>query len=305
MTLDPRWLVQLHRVARAARLRPRRATLGAVGRRPTRGDSGRQPFASAGQYLRDYAPGDDYRAIDWRLCARHDELRVPVSPQRPIRSIAFLVDASASMTVGPRPKAHVAEQTVALLGAMALALAAPGDAAGGETLRLSAATYAERLLRRSPPLDDLRRWAAWLAANGGPTPPARGDCERAAREFLQTTPLPGDVWLVTDAFECDQLVAGLSRLVGRGCRTHLVHVVDPADAAPDLAGDVELVDVESGRRWTTTVTPRDLALLRREYDAWLAEIDTACRRLRVDVHRVSVAADFAALVRIAEDSGIA
>jgi uncharacterized protein (DUF58 family) len=294
MAIDPNGLVRLQRVVRAARLRGWRSLPGA---------SGRQGLAAAGEYLRDYAPGDDYRAVDWYLCARHDELRVAAAPRRSVQAVYVLIDASTSMTVGPRPKRCVARRAVALLGA--LALATGSSASAGETKRLCAATYSNRILRRSPPLEDLASWVAWLAEAEGAASREADDFDRVARQFLKTRPLRASVCVVTDAFESDGLVAGLALLKTHGCRPHLVHVVDPADREPQFAGDVELVDVETGRRRATTLTPRDLALFRREYDAWLGRVRTACRRLQIDVGTVSVADDFGALVWSIERLGVA
>ena len=47
---------------------------------------------------RDYSPGDDYRQVDWSLCARHDELRVKQYEGEADRPVYLLLDCSARFT---------------------------------------------------------------------------------------------------------------------------------------------------------------------------------------------------------------
>ena len=71
--------------------------------------------------VRDYAPGDDYRQIDWAWCARRDELITKVFEGQPDLHTYILLDCSASMGVGRPTKFHVARRIAAALGYVALA----------------------------------------------------------------------------------------------------------------------------------------------------------------------------------------
>ena len=49
---------------------------------------------------RGYSPGDDYRAVDWNICARHDELVTRRFVGEADRHVYLLLDRSASMGLG-------------------------------------------------------------------------------------------------------------------------------------------------------------------------------------------------------------
>ena len=60
--------------------------------------------------LRDYAPGDDYRLIDWVWCARRDELLTKVFEGHTDLHSYVLLDCSASMgRAGPQNSTSAGE----------------------------------------------------------------------------------------------------------------------------------------------------------------------------------------------------
>src|SRR5580704_3524991 len=65
---------------------------------------------------RDYSPGDDFRAIDWMLCAKRDELFVKLFEGRTEGDVHLLLDCSPSMGLGRPAKFQVARQVAAALG---------------------------------------------------------------------------------------------------------------------------------------------------------------------------------------------
>ena len=90
---------------------------------------------------RDYAAGDDYRAIDWPVCARRDELltRLALPHAQPCRYA--LLDCSRSMALGDLPKIDVARHVAALLVSASLGMAEP----------LGLTTFGAGLLGDGPP----------------------------------------------------------------------------------------------------------------------------------------------------------
>ena len=93
---DIRWLVHASRWT-AGGLVARARAGGSIGER-------------AGPVERGYVPGDDYRAIDWNVCARHDELvwRRPAAAAD--RRVYVLLDCSRSMATGRPPKFDAARR---------------------------------------------------------------------------------------------------------------------------------------------------------------------------------------------------
>ena len=92
---------------------------------------------------RDYSPGDDFRWIDWSVCARHDELISRYRPAGEDRGVTILVDCSRSMSVGEPKKFDAARRGAAALGAMALGrfpLRDRGDVCRGDRRENACAT---------------------------------------------------------------------------------------------------------------------------------------------------------------------
>ncbi|MFZ5787061.1 MAG: DUF58 domain-containing protein, partial [Acidobacteriota bacterium] len=79
--------------------------------------------------VREYAPGDDSRAVDWRVTARTGRLAVRLYREERDRTVLFVVDASAVMEAGSgdRTLRDLAAEAVATIGAAALA---SGDRVG-------------------------------------------------------------------------------------------------------------------------------------------------------------------------------
>ena len=82
--------------------------------------------------VREYLPGDDVRAIDWRVTARTGRLAVRRYVEERNRTVLFLVDVGAGMAAGSgtRTLLEVAAEVVALVGSAAIA--------GGDRVALSA-----------------------------------------------------------------------------------------------------------------------------------------------------------------------
>ena len=84
--------------------------------------------------------------------------------------------------------------------------------------------------------------------------------------------------LISDLFTPQGIEAGLRALQGRGHQVALVHVLAPDEVAPQLAGDLRLVDVETGAPHDVTVDAEALARYAERLSAWQAAIRALCVR---------------------------
>src|SRR5581483_4606843 len=96
---------------------PRAATAGLAGEHASRRKAHSIEFADH----RNYAPGDDFRLIDWNVYARLGELCLKLTEARENLSVHLLIDCSASMDWGRPNKLLYARRIAAALGALALA----------------------------------------------------------------------------------------------------------------------------------------------------------------------------------------
>ncbi len=225
---------------------------------------------------RDYAPGDDYRGIDWNVCARHDELVWRRPPADSNCRVYVLVDCSRSMSTGRPPKFDLARRIAAVLGAAAL----------GHLDQLAVLAFADRigaefpLTRGSSHRLKLLRFLDRLAPDGSPTDLA------GAAECLVRRQRPGLTVVIGDFFAPESYRRGLEILRHHGHVPCMVHVCDRGDAEPDVLGDVELCDVETGDRWTTVLGRRELASYRLLFEQFCGSVRTFCRQQGIGYVRV-------------------
>ena len=230
---------------------------------------------------RQYHPGDDFRRVDYNLFARLDVLLVKLFEAEDDLQLRLLVDTSASMGAGG--KLEQAERVAAALGFTALVRRDP--------VSVHTFPFEHRPSRfhgraGAPALFD---HLARLRAEGA-TPFAS-----AAAALLSRPGPPGLTVLVSDLLT-PEWEAGLARLPSRGGDLVVVHVLAEDDLRPELAGDVDLVDRESGERVAVSLTPEAVADYRRLASAWADEVAGRCRRAGAAYSRVGAGDDLEALL---------
>ena len=82
---------------------------------------------------------------------------------------------------------------------------------------------------------------------------------------------------------------GLTAILDRGFEAVVLHVLDPQETDPEVEGEVELVDRETGRTTTVTVDPVTLENYKIHLAAWLQETEAFCRRRQVKYVPISSA----------------
>jgi uncharacterized protein (DUF58 family) len=213
--------------------------------------------------LRPYVPGDDYRQVDWRLCARRDELFTRTYDGGGDVPCYFLLDCSASMGLGSPSKFDAARRLAAALGAAALAAGNAIDISpfsgrmlpGG--LRLRGKNQVLRLLR----------FLDTLALDASPT-----DLGRAAAALAGRYQQPGPVLILSDLLDRGGFRSPLERLRRRGYSPRIVQVYAAEEADPRALGDVELRDMESPHAVRVTLSPRIVARYRELFAQFMTSV---------------------------------
>jgi uncharacterized protein (DUF58 family) len=206
--------------------------------------------------FRDYYPGDDLRRLDFNAMARLDRLLIKLFDAEDDLSLRLLVDTSASMEGA---KLERATQLAGAVGFTALvrrdivSLHAFPDAPTGGRFRGRGASMAL-----------FNRLAALEA--GGESPIV------AAADRLLSQPGPPGLTIVFSDLLTPEWDAAIRRMPARNGAFVVVHVLDPSDLDPDLSGDLELVDAETGARVEVSVSASVLDDYRALAARWTEDV---------------------------------
>jgi len=259
---DERFLARLQRLHLIAK---RMAAAAPAGSRRSRRLGDGLEFADH----RAYAPGDDFRFIDWPYYARMERLLLRLFHEHSESDVAILLDCSASMGACGKErgleKFHYARRAAAALAYVAMGsldrviLLPLADELGAakRTGRNRA-----QILEVLDVLSDLR-------------PAGRTALAECVEAFSRQYPSAGTVILISDLLDCaGDLSDALARLRVRRRDVTVLHVYCPADASPALEGPMLLEQAETAERLTMNVTKELLASYRLRW----REFQAACRR---------------------------
>ncbi len=220
---------------------------------------------------RAYAPGDDFRRIDWNALARLDELSIRLTEPREDIGLYVIIDCSASMTTGDGIKSQLARQVAAGLAYLALNQL--------DVVRIYG--FANGMVTRSPRYSGRKQSAAvFQALRSLPTVTAT-DIGVSLAGFLSDRPARGLVIVLSDLLNPGEYRASLRRVVQAGFEVALVHILSEAELNPREWGDVELIDSETGDTMKISMTLDTLSTYRNDLAQWQDEIAAFCRSIGV------------------------
>jgi uncharacterized protein (DUF58 family) len=234
--------------------------------------------------FRDYAPGDDLRRVDWNVYARLDRPYVKLREEEEDLAVHILVDASQSMDWGEgvQHKFNYAMQLAAGVGSIGLStgdrisVVMLHDSHPSTTpLRGSAQDASlpikEVSLRGQQYLLKLLKFLETQQASG------ITDLEAATRRYLIKPRRPGLVILISDLLSPNGYQSAVKLLQQRGHEVAIVHVMSPDEIDPPLAGDLKLIDVETGGAQEVSLDGGLRDAYRERVTAWRNEAQAFCR----------------------------
>jgi uncharacterized protein (DUF58 family) len=247
--LDPRLLARLERLQLGTR---RRLAGGLTGdhRSPRHGSS--LDFAD----YREYTPGDDLRRVDQFAFARLDKLLLKLFEAEDDVTVRLLIDTSGSMA---GPKLHRAKQLAAAIGFVSLTRR---DIVTVHTFPSNAPR--PRLLGRSA-IGQLFTILEGLEASG------ESPFSTAVTRLLGQPGPPGMTVVLSDLLTIDW-ERGVRRLPARRGDLAVIQVLDRTDIHPDMTGDLELVDSESGARVEVSLSAKVVEDYSQMARAWVDEV---------------------------------
>jgi len=204
-------------------------------RSPQRGSS--VEFAQHRQYV----PGDELRALDWKIFARSDRLVVKEFVAETNFSCHLLVDASESMAFGSLAwtKFDYARWCAASLAHLVIG---QRDAAG-------LVVFDESVRDRVAPRTGLAQENDMVRALERATPNGATGVGSVLHWIAGRLRRRGIVVILSDLFDdAELLVAGMRRLVHAGHEPILFHVLDPQEQEFDYTGLLRLDGLEASGR---------------------------------------------------------
>lgn len=227
--------------------------------------------------FRHYTPRDDYRAIDWRLYARLDRLFVRLYEEIQEFHVHVVVDTSASMQ-SPYPE----KRSTSLKLAVALAYM---GLVGHH--RVSLYSMGDRVNDPPPPLKGQGSLQRVLDFAGGLEFGGITDLEKCFEDFQPSRRRYGIIFVISDLYgrDVDEAREAIRHAAKWPGEVHFIQVYHPGEAKPDLDGEIELIDVETGEHRRLWITPRDRKRYEERYEAFLTDIEMSCQSRQIDYQR--------------------
>lgn len=224
--------------------------------------------------FRHYTRNEDYRSIDWRLYARLDRLFVRLYEEIQEFHVHIAVDTSGSM-VEPFPEKRITALKIAV------ALAYMGLVGHH---RVSLYGMGAGVDEPPPPLKGQGSLQRVLDFASGLSFGGLTDLDRCFREFSPTRRRYGIIFVISDLYgrDIDEASEAIRHAASWPGEVHFIQVHHPLEEKPELEGEIQLVDVETGEQRRLWITPGDRNRYEARFRQFVEEITSACRRHHID-----------------------
>jgi uncharacterized protein (DUF58 family) len=220
---------------------------------------------------RTYAPGDDFRRIDWNAYARLERLFLRLYRAEENLALAIMLDTSASMAWGSPSKAKLAAR---LAGALSFIALRSDDRV--ELAACRAGSVADRILSLT---GQAAVWPLWnylerLTCTG------TTDLDSSLAAYAAQLRGAGLAVVISDLLSPAGYQRGIDALLAHRQDVVLVHVLAPDELDPpaDLMGEWWLLDSEDTESIDATITPSVVRAYRDVLATYTREVADFCRR---------------------------
>jgi len=104
------------------------------------------------------------------------------------------------------------------------------------------------------------------------------DINRALTDYAARATRPGLMFVISDLFSQTGYVEGLNRLLGKGYEVVMIHLLSREELEPPLAGDLRLIDTETGAPQEISLDDGLRELYVRRLEDWREGIRSDCSR---------------------------
>jgi uncharacterized protein (DUF58 family) len=225
---------------------------------------------------RNYVKGDDLRRLDWNVYARLDRPFIKLLEEEEDLAVSILLDISTSMRYGESDQ-HKITYALRLAGAIGAIALTAGDRLTVVTLQTGAHVRQFGPIRGS---QQITRLLTFLEEQLTPEEQQiiTTDLNRQIKAFAAGASRPGMAFILSDFFSPTGFSDGLSNLLSQGYEVAVLHILCPEELDPPLAGDLSLVDSETGQTQEVSMDGSLREAYRQRVQSWKAEIRLFCQK---------------------------
>ena len=229
---------------------------------------------------RNYTPGDDLRRLDWNVVARLDRPFIKLLEEEEDLAVHILVDLSRSMDWGEgnTNKLRYTLYLAAALGSVALS---SGDKLTVSTLQSGTVSAQFGPSRGAQNQFHLLAFLEGLVAYG------ETNLNQSIKIYSLEARRPGLAFILSDLFSPAGYQEGANLLQSKGYEVSILHILAPDEVDPPLAGDLRLVDVETGRAEEISLDGGLRELYRQSLKAWQEKLHTEFRKREIRYMKLS------------------
>jgi len=225
---------------------------------------------------RAYGVGDDLRYVDWNIYGRLDRLHVKLFVDEEDLCLHLIVDASASMNFGTPTKLDSAVRIAAALGFVGLV----------NLERVGIGVLRDRVAEGWPPTRGRNQVPGLLDFLGRVEPSGSTSLNEGLANYAARSRQAGLAVVISDLLDPAGYESGIRALLERRFDVHLVHVLSPEEMNPELAGDLRLVDSETGEMRELSMDGDAVRSYRERLRQFLERAETFCRTKEIGYHRI-------------------
>ncbi len=217
---------------------------------------------------RQYVPGDDVRFVDWKASARHEQIFLRQGEQSREIRVYILLDTSASMSWGEPAKQDTAIRLAAALGYLALS--------HDDRLQILPLESTEQEAATNKPLGSLKgkgQFPVLLQYLNGLSFGGTASLERTCSRLRGQAARGGLVLLISDLLDLHDLEPAVAALPPPAWEVNVLHLLHPWEIEPELNGDYEFIDVETGRAANYDIDEKALRSYRSNFRNWREQLE--------------------------------
>lgn len=223
-----------------------------------------------------YARGDDFRAIDWKVFARTDDLYVKTFEEERSLNVHIIMDASNSMNFGRQ----VSKFDYAAMIGVGFAYIAMKE---NEKFQFS--TFSEQL-EMFQPKKGMSQLASMISHLNSLKTKGYSHLKEAIYQYRKHIGSRSLLILTSDfLFPIEEIKEAL-RLLGNH-EIKVIQVLDPAEKELRFKGDFDLKDSETGSKLRTFISQKSRIRYQRMLDEHSAKIHEECNALGLGFYEVT------------------